>query len=176
LNTKRIVLSGGPSSGKTTLIDTLSNQDFVVFEEISRSIIKSAQLNGVLQPFLENPIQFNIDVLKGRLKQYINAISKKSPVFYDRGVHDVVAYMNYAQQEIPKEFHDACEKCQYDLIFLLPPWKAIHVQDQERYETFEQAQQVYEAIKATYKKYNFNFIEVPTGTVQERVNFILKHL
>ncbi len=56
---KIIVIAGGPSSGKTTLINALKEKGHICYPEISRAIIKKAQEQGIDQLFLENPLLFS---------------------------------------------------------------------------------------------------------------------
>jgi len=86
---------------------------------------------------------------------------------------DVLAYMTYFNQPIPKDFTDICEKYYYDYMFLLPPWKAIYKDDEERFETFEQAIDIYHHLRDTYKEFGYKVIEVPFGSVKSRANYIL---
>ena len=51
-----IVLIGGPSSGKTTLINALTQKGYICYPEISREVIRKAQQDGIEQLFLENPL------------------------------------------------------------------------------------------------------------------------
>ena len=173
---KRIVISGGPSSGKTTIINALEREGHYCFHEISRELIKSAKANGIDQPFLNDPEKFNANLMQARIQQYKAAKKLQVDTFYDRGVHDIVGYMHYGKQTIPKLFIEACNKSNYDLVFLLPPWNDIHVQDNERYETFEQAKEIYNCLYKAYAEFGYQIIEVPTGSVVQRKEFILKNL
>ena len=173
---KRIVISGGPSSGKTTIINELEKEGYCCFQEISRELIKEAKAKGIDQPFLTNPEQFNADLMKARVQQFHEAEKLDENVYYDRGVHDIVGYMYYAKQLIPKLFNEACVESNYDKVFLLPPWDQIHVTDNERYETFEQAQEIYKCLRKAYLDYGFEIIEVPIGSVIERKEFIIENI
>ena len=62
------------------------------------------------------------------------------------------------------------------ILFLLPPWELIFTQDTERFETFSQAKEIYMQLKETYSNLGYQVIEVPIGTVEKRVEFILKSL
>ncbi|HBD27317.1 MAG TPA: ATPase, partial [Flavobacterium sp.] len=48
--------------------------------------------------------------------------------------------------------------------------------DAERYENYEQAVLIHEHLMETYKKYGYSITEVPKDTVENRVDFIMKHL
>ncbi|HEA29341.1 MAG TPA: ATPase, partial [Leeuwenhoekiella sp.] len=84
---ERIVLIGGPSTGKTTLINALAQRGYTVFEEISRQVTKAAQDEGISQLFLTEPLLFSEKLLKGRIDQFKAATQIKDDfVLYDRGI------------------------------------------------------------------------------------------
>ena len=171
---KTIVISGGPGSGKTTIINQLSQRGYACYDEISRDIIQEGQEAGVDQLFLTHPELFSKKLLKGRIQQYIDAkLVTDSIVFLDRGIPDIVAYMDFKKEASPKSFTEACEKCVYDFVFLLPPWENIYKQDNERYETFEESKAIYENLKNAYINYGYEIVEVPFGNLIDRVNYIL---
>ena len=70
MNKEIIVLIGGPSSGKTTLINKLKENGHVCYPEVSREVIKEAQEKGIEQLFLEQPLLFSELLLEGRKKQF----------------------------------------------------------------------------------------------------------
>ena len=173
MSKKIILLIGGPSSGKTTLINHLEKEGHICYPEISREIILQAREEGAEFLFLENPMLFSERLLAGRIKQYENAILESNSVFIDRGIPDVVAYMDFIGDTYPEEFIEACLKYKYDKIFLLPPWEEIYQSDSERYENFDQAVKIQEHLVDTYKKYGYELIEVPKDTVENRILYIL---
>ncbi|GHA33073.1 ATPase [Salinimicrobium marinum] len=174
---KKIVITGGPGTGKTSIIKVLEENGYHCLHEISRQITLQAQKEGIDQLFLAQPLLFSQKLLEGRIQQHAEADNFDSEVvFIDRGVPDVVAYMDYFGNEYPPLFREACEQYSYDAVFLLPPWKEIYVSDNERYESFEQAVSIHDHLEDNYKKSGYNPIEVPTGSVEERFSFIIDHL
>lgn len=91
-------------------------------------------------------------------------------------VSDVPAYHVFTGDPIPEHYIAACKQYQYDVVFHLPPWKEIYESDNERYETFEQAQQISNILVDYYKKFNYKPIDVPQGTIEQRFQFIQDHL
>jgi predicted ATPase len=176
MNKKIILLIGGPSSGKTTLINHLEAEGYICYPEISREVILHAREEGVDYLFLENPMLFSERLLEGRIKQYQKAVNEEKPVFIDRGIPDVVAYMDFIGDTYPEAFIAACETYKYDKIFLLPPWEEIYTSDAERYESFEEATKIHEYLVDTYTKYGYDLQEVPKTSVEERFQFIINHL
>ena len=177
MNTNKIVITGGPGTGKSTLINYLIGQGHICLEEISRQITKEAQKNGIDQLFLTNPLLFSKLLLEGRQKQYIDSeIYKGKTVFFDRGIPDVLAYMNYIGDQYTEVFTKACNDYRYNKVFILKPWKAIYKSDNERYESFEQAQQIHDHLVSTYQDFNYNLVDVPFGSIESRAQFILNSI
>ncbi|GGX15776.1 AAA family ATPase [Aquimarina muelleri] len=174
---KKIVIIGGPSTGKTTIIKHLEFIEEICLHEISRQVTQEAQQQGIDQLFLKNPLLFSQKLIEGRIKQYTDATKiSVSRIFFDRGIPDVIAYMNYINKSYPSEFMDACEKYKYDHVFLLPPWEDIHKTDNERYESFDQAQRIHHHLYEVYSNFGYHCIEVPFGNVKERSDFILQNV
>lgn len=169
-----IVIIGGPGTGKSSIIEGLVAKGYCCYPEISREVTLEAKKQGIEQLFLENPLLFSQMLLDGRIKQFNNA--KNEPhqlVFIDRGIPDVVAYLDYIGDQYPKHFIDACNENVYTKIFILPPWEEIYKSDSERYENFEQAKKIQEHLKKTYTNYGYTLIEVPKDSIDNRILFIL---
>jgi predicted ATPase len=101
---------------------------------------------------------------------------KPNPQFLDRGIPDILAYMHYIGDSYPAFFEEASTEHRYDKVFILPPWEAIYVSDEARYENFEQAQLIYRHLQETYRHFGYSPMEVPVGPVADRVAFILNAL
>jgi len=174
---KRVLLIGGPSTGKTTLINQLISKGYRCLEEISREVISQAKEEGIDQLFLENPLLFSELLRDARIKQHKEVDQYTDDlVFIDRGIPDTVAYMDYLGTLYPNEFIDACHSYKYDIVFFLPTWKEIHTTDNERYESFEIAQKIEKFIISSYQQYGYTLVTVPTGKVEDRASFILNTL
>ncbi|MDX1463410.1 MAG: ATP-binding protein [Marinirhabdus sp.] len=174
---ERVVIIGGPGTGKSTLIHELERLGHDCMHEISRSVTLEAQKEGIDQLFLAQPLLFSQKLLEGRLQQFHDAHQfNGSYLFYDRGLPDVPIYMDYLGTRYPDQFKDTCREHQYDHVFLLPPWEEIYRQDNERYESFKIATKLYSYLKHGYKDFGYTPVEVPIGTVEERISFIREQL
>jgi predicted ATPase len=170
----KIVITGGPGTGKSTVIKELVERNFMCMPEISREITQNARQNGTEQLFLTKPLLFSELLLEGRVNQYIEAEKKNSAmVFFDRGIPDVHAYMNYISVDYPKTYINTSNFYRYNYIFLMAPWEEIYITDNERYENFEQALAIHNHLEKAYIALNYSIIAVPTGTIEERTDFIL---
>ena len=173
---KRVVISGSPGGGKTSIIKGLEKKGYTTFEEYSRSLIVKSQKEGVENYFLEDPEAFSDEIFEGRLKQYHNAdqIETSKPLFYDRGLHDTFAYLK-ALGRATEKWEKRTANYSYDFVFLVAPWKEIYTQDAQRLETFEQASHYYPFLLEIYSKQHL-VIELPQTSIEERIGIIETHL
>ena len=176
-NQQKIVLIGGPGTGKSTVLNKLKEKGFFCFDEVSREVILKAQQNGIEQLFLTEPLLFSEMLLEGREQQFLSADKRKEDIiFLDRGIPDVHAYMNYFKTDYPPVFLEKSNQYKYDLIFHFSPWEEIHETDNERYESFEESITIDTFLMEAYSDLNYKIINVPFGTVDERTNFIINSL
>jgi predicted ATPase len=61
-------------------------------------------------------------------------------------------------------------------VFVLPPWKAIYVNDAERDHTFEHAESVNRIAQEWYCRCGYQLIEAPKVSVAERCTYVLQAL
>lgn len=177
MKTKRIVITGGPGSGKTSLIHYFESQGHACLSEISREVTLKAQQEGVEQLFLEQPLLFSKLLLEGRLKQFHQASDfNVDYLFYDRGLPDIPSYMDYLGTSYPQEFVQTCETYRYDAIFLLPPWEEIYIRDNERYESYAEAESIFSYLDQGYAHSEYKVHHVPVGSLEYRASFILETL
>ncbi len=184
LNNKKVVITGAPGTGKTSIVNGLEKRGFHCFHEIIRDMTSKAKKNGdpsavVSNPlvFVDDSLQFNKDLLKGRAEHFKNSLHLNTSIsFFDRGMPDVLAYMDFFKQTYSKEFIKACESHKYDTIFIVPPWKEIYVSDNERLETFDEAEKIHDALLNTYTKFGYDPIIVPKNPVDQRIAFVLETL
>ena len=168
---KKVVITGGPGTGKTSVIKKLADNGYKCYEEGSRGII----LNG--NTFKSDPLDFSESLYKARNEYYIDSQRKeykKNTVFFDRGIHDILAYLRHISKN-NYYWENIILNYQYDTIFIFPPWEEIYKTDNERKEDFKESKGVNIEIIKVYKESNSEIIEIPKVSIDERVNFILKH-
>lgn len=184
METLKIVITGGPSTGKTSVIEQLEKMGNHCLHEVIRTMTlkeksedKEVEMKSNPIISVDDPMQFNRMILNARIEQFNYADqNKEDMVFFDRGIPDVLAYMDCFGQTYGSEFEDPSSSMRYDYIFLMPPWREIHVNDGERFESFEESLKIYGFLKEAYERYAYNVTIVPKGSIEERIDFILNHL
>jgi predicted ATPase len=167
------VLTGGPGSGKTTLIEALKKLGYGATIEAGRAIIRDqTAIGGRALPW-RDPLLFAELMLSWDIRSYRMAQASKEPVFCDRGVPDVLGYLQLAGIPAPEYVETAAREFRYNTrVFLTPPWKEIFCQDHERKQDFDEAIKTYESM-SIYKKVGYHLLEIPRASVEERVRFVL---
>lgn len=103
-------------------------------------------------------------------------IEQSELLFFDRALPDVFAYARWYGQPID-EIRSACKVFRYKpQVFFLRPWQEIYVTDDERKMTYNQSLIFDRYLEEAYLNSNYNLVEVPKGSVEERVNFVLANI
>ena len=171
---RRVVITGGPATGKTSLIQALNKIGNQTFPEVARQIIKEQlEIKSNLVPWYDVS-GFSKLVLEEQLNHFNSATNKLN--FYDRGIPDLIGYLNHGNQPIFDKLNECNSSHRYNTVFILPPWKEIYETDNERRENFEDAVLIYEALKSAYSNTGYDFIIVPKLKIKERLKFILDKL
>jgi predicted ATPase len=168
------VITGGPSSGKTTTIDLLTKQGFTVAPEQATAIIAEELAAGrTLAEVRAEGEKFQREILKRQIAHEAS-LSPDETVFLDRGIPDGLGYERYLQLERDPELHAASQNARYRKVFLLEclPVKI----DWNRHEDAQVQQEIHDEIRRTYIELGFELIDVPHLSPEERVAFILDRL
>lgn len=181
MNPKKIVITGGPATGKTSIINSLEGVGHLCFHEIIRDLTSEAKESGNLGSLDTNPInsvtdplEFNRKLLEGRKAQFLKSLEiEEKQVFFDRGIPDVLAYMDYFEQTIPAKFTETAKTHYYDKVFLLPMWEEIFATDEERFESYADALKIEASLRKTYANFGYQVVEVPCDSIENRIDFIL---
>lgn len=94
------VLTGGPSSGKTTTIELLSARGFKTTVEHARHYIQTQMQKGeTVEQVRRNQERFQMGVLDMQLEQEA-ILSPNDIVFLDRALPDALAYYYFLELPI----------------------------------------------------------------------------
>ena len=177
---EKYILTGGPGTGKTTLLDSLTKKGFASLPEVARQIIAEEQVKekddgyqGVY-PWT-NLALFQKLVMKRQLQQEQRI--KHSPhnrIFLDRSLADSIAYAEIGNIPVHHDLHDLIEQADYTRVFYLEQLP-FYNQDKERKEDQTLARRIHEKLYHVYDRLGFDIVTVPVcGSIEERVQFVLK--
>jgi predicted ATPase len=177
-NTDRFfVITGGPGSGKSTLIDALQQRGYERSVEAGRGIIQNQlAIGGRALPWID-PSLFAELMLCWEMRSYRMAENCRGVVFFDRGVPDVLGYLRLVGRPAPEYMTTATAAFRYNRrVFIAPPWEEIFQQDRERKQDFKEAIRTYEVMRSVYNDCGYELIEIPRASVEERVWFVLRSI
>jgi len=168
-----VVVTGGPGSGKSTLIDALERAGFGRTVEAGRGIIQDqVAIGGRALPWVD-PALFAEMMLTWEMRSYRAAEQQAGIIFFDRGVPDVAGYLRLMKLPLPEHVEKAVETFRYhSRVFIAPPWEEIFEQDRERKQDFTEAVRTYEVLAETYTKCGYELVALPQLSVEERVQFV----
>jgi predicted ATPase len=168
------IITGGPGSGKSTVINALAKRGISTMPEGGRAIIQDqVAIGGNALPWSDRRAFAEL-MLSWEMRSYRMAMALKGRVIFDRGVPDVLGYLRLSGLSIPAHVQRAAQMFRYNRrVFIAPPWREIFQIDAERRQSFEEARATYEAMIESYSDLGYELIQLPLISVEERVNFLL---
>lgn len=169
-------VTGGPGAGKTTLLDTLAAAGHAVMPEAGRAVIRDQQaIDGPALPW-RDPAAFAEQMLGFDLRSHREAAALPGPVFFDRGLPDIVGYLRLTGLPVPDHLMRAAATLRYRAVFLAPFWPEIYTRDTERRQDRAEAERTCEAVAAAWRSFGYVPVPLPRAPVPERRAFVLSQL
>lgn len=162
-----IAFTGGPNSGKKTVLAMLSRLGFPTIDEIARVVMK-----GGLMPW-QDPIKFRREVLDLQLMAE-DTLPMDGISFVNRGIFDGEAYCYATDCPVP-EFLAKLKGPRYFKAFLFKPLQ-VWDNDGVRYEDLNFTHRITPILEEVYRKHDVDVICVPFMPAADRLVFILEHL
>jgi predicted ATPase len=171
----KIAISGGPCSGKTTLVNELSKLGFQKVDEAAIQVIDdlNAQLGIHKQKEWRRShfMEFQRMILAKQRELEVNVEN----VVYDRSVIDTVSYLLKHDEPIPEAFDMAAKKSHYDIAFICKTLKNFDERaDTGRMSKYEDSLEIMHCIEKSYAMYGYSPIFIPEWSVEKRIQFILE--
>jgi predicted ATPase len=168
------VITGGPSSGKTTTVNILKQRGYITTIEHARHYLDTQRLKGkTIEEVRKNQREFQMRVLDMQIKQE-KYISPEVLVFLDRAIPDALAYYRFLNIPEDEKLLSAISKVYYKKVFILDCLPM--VQDYARKEDATAQKKIHELITQVYESLPFPVIHVPILSAEERVDFIIKNM
>jgi predicted ATPase len=174
-NNNWYVITGGPSVGKTSLLSELAKLGYDVVPEAARTVIDEGLERGLnLQTVRSDEKKFQEEV--AIRKQHIeSARDPQQLTFFDRGMQDTAAYMQYYNFGISPEIEKLMQKSRYNKVFLLEPLTKYSA-DYARIEDKMFMKAVHDLLLQAYVNVGMEPILVPPVELEERLKIILKEI
>lgn len=168
------VLTGGPGVGKTAVLRELERGGELVVEENARAVIRDQVAQGGLGlPWGDND-RFVLLTMERDLAAFDARLDETRRVFFDRGLFDMYGTNGTTP---PPSLIEAVRTLRYNRrVFVFPPWREVYRTDAERRQDWAEAERTHERVRATLSALNYEAVDVPTGTVEARADFILTNL
>ncbi|QNL52656.1 AAA family ATPase [Olivibacter sp. SDN3] len=171
------ILTGGPGAGKTSVVNELHKQFFTTVTETGRYIIKEQLVSGGEALPWKNRLLFAHQMLQAEKVNYLLNYPAQQPVIFDRGIPDVLGYLQLSRLYLDPPVEEAVLHYRYNKhVFIFPPWKTIYQNDQERKQDYLTAVDTYLTMKEIYDKAGYKLIEVPKRDITTRTAFIMYHI
>ncbi len=118
IQTNWCVITGGPASGKTKIIEYLTFLGYPVIQELARILIAVEKSKGkTTEEIRSDEAEFQKKLLKMKT-ELEDRILPNQLTFFDRGIPDSIAYYKLCKVD-PKEAIEASKKRRYKVVFLL---------------------------------------------------------
>lgn len=170
---KWYVITGVPSSGKTTVLDHLSKAGYRTVPETARVLIDEGMAQGkTVAEIRSNEADFQRRVLELKLKNEAG-LPLDETIFLDRAMPDSVAYYTLCGID-PQEACAICRRDLYQKVFLMEP--IAFTQDYARTESPEAIARLNGLLQDAYEQLGYEVIAVPAMSVEDRVRFIMTRM
>ncbi|MCK9595739.1 ATP-binding protein [Candidatus Pacearchaeota archaeon] len=172
---KKIVITGGPCSGKTTVIEELSKRGYPVLRETAKEIVAARKNISVTKE--ESDIRQELIFNEQSAKEDRAEKENYGIIFMDRGLIDGLGYsLLYAGEESIQKYLPVVKNKHYDAIFVFEPVPFDSGGFRSENENEEESKKIRDSICELYQRLGYNPISVPVMSVEERVEFILERI
>ncbi|MGN6500574.1 MAG: AAA family ATPase, partial [Tsuneonella sp.] len=103
----------------------------------------------------------------------IEGAAGREPVVFDRGLPDVVGFLEVSGLPVSHAIDAACRTMRYDgPVLRAPAWQDIYRQDEQRIQTYSEAAASDHAVTAAWRRYGYEVVDLPLASVAERLAFM----
>ena len=177
VNVNFYIFTGGPGSGKSTVLEILKNKGYLTVKEVARDIIKKqVDTKGDSVPW-DNTVRYADLMLLRSVADFEELAHIERPCFFDRGIIDTLGYARLIGIPISDRMNEAANTYRYNSkVFLFPFWEEIYVNDAERKQNQEEARETCRVLKDVYENFGYEIVNVPFLSPEERGEWILQNI
>lgn len=168
------VLTGGPSSGKTTTIEILRDRGYTTTIEHARHYLDVKRIQGLtVKEVRARQYKFQRGVLDMQLKQEAS-LDPAETVFLDRALPDSLAYYRFLGLAPDARLLDALAHVSYRSVFILDLLPL--APDYARTEDVSAQRRIHSLLTEVYRSLPISVVPVPVLSPPDRVAYILERL
>ena len=174
---KRFILTGGPGTGKTTLINYFHQLGYGIAREAATDLICEELTKQALTPWSARNFNERVALLQEKRQQELLEMEEEV-AFFDRSPIDALTYelmydfeptealLRVVQQTLDEHFY-------HPKVFLIEDLGSC-LQTEIRPETLKESQKIETVLEENYRELGFEVVRVPAASVKERAETILK--
>ncbi|MFA6208009.1 MAG: ATP-binding protein [Candidatus Obscuribacterales bacterium] len=162
----KAVITGGPSVGKTTIVNGLGQLGYRIVNEIATQIIKE----GRILPWVDRQ-KFQAEVLRRQQSAEASILDFEQTVILDRGMFDGEAYYLHDKLPVPSAFSNL-DSSQYDVAFLIEPLSFFEANEIRQNESLKFTKEISVILEHCYASRNVKVVRVPAMPPAERIEFV----
>ena len=168
------VITGGPCTGKTTVIELFAKRGYKTTIEHARHYIDTQKIKGrSVEEIRQNKKEFQVGVLNMQIEEE-GALDVNELVFLDRALPDAMAYFRFLGLEYDSRLVEECNKYCYRKVYILDRLPLVN--DYARREDEAEQIRIHNLIIEVYESFPCPIMHVPVLPPEERVDFILNNL
>ncbi|MFJ6114182.1 AAA family ATPase [Agrococcus sediminis] len=168
------VITGGPSSGKTTTVNLLHERGYATTVEHARHYIDLQRIEGrSVEEVRGRQREFQCGVFAMQLEQEAS-LDPDETVFLDRALPDSLAYHRFLDLEPHAQLLDALPRVSYRKVFILDLLPL--APDYARIEDAAAQSRIHALLTEVYRELPSPVVTVPVLSPADRVAFILDRL
>lgn len=172
-----VVITGGPGAGKSALLGELDDRGYPTSPEAGREILRDQARIGGRATHTGDQLVYAEIMLAWGMRAHRRADCHIGPVFFDRGVPDLIGYYRLIGHPVPAHVRTAAENFRYHpRVFVAPPWPAIYATDTERGQDFAEAVRTHDTVAAAYAELGYELVALPEADIAARADFVLSQL
>jgi len=172
---KRIIITGAPGSGKTSVTERLKALGSCVINEAATDVIVAEQRKGIADPWAQTGFREKVATLQ--MARRIDAeVKPDDTIYFDRSEIDTLTYClhlgDYPTKQLVERVQEVVDGRFYSTTVFVIENLGFCEQNQVRCEDQDEAVVIEQMLLESYQRLGFKVIKVPPMSVEERVEFI----
>jgi predicted ATPase len=178
------IITGGPGSGKTTVLAELTRRGHLCVPEDARAVIQEQVASGgQALPWADAPrfagllMERSIATYRAQTAIWLAQAAKnpQTRIYFDRGIGDALICADLIGHTLSAALSEQAKRYRYrDPVFIAPWWPEIYTTDTERRQSREEAKRTEHAVMKTYTGLGYRIVKLPLTSPEERADFILR--